>query len=53
MEGDISRFRVDNFISRLHARVRERERMENFGELFSPKIHHFTRTNRKQICSKT
>lgn len=36
-EGDISRFLVDDFISRVHARVREREkRMENFGEVFSP-----------------
>lgn len=53
MEGDISRFRVDNFISRLHARVRERERMENFGELFSPKIHHFSarKTNMPQNMS--
>ena len=32
--GDISRFLVDGFISRVHARIRERERMENFGELF-------------------
>ena len=42
MEGDISRFRVDDFISRVHARVREREkRMENFGEVFSPKFITF------------
>ena len=41
MEGDISRFRVDDFISRVNARVRKRERMENFGELFSPKFITF------------
>ena len=41
MEGDISRFLVDDFISRVHARVRKRERMENFGELFSPKFITF------------
>lgn len=41
MEGGISRFLVDDFISRVHARVRKRERMENFGELFSPKFITF------------
>ena len=41
-EGDISRFRVDDFISRVHARVREREREDGeFWGTFLSKIHHF------------
>ena len=54
MEGDISRFRVDDFISRVHARVRKRERMENLGNfslqnssLFTHAHEYVTKTHAK------
>ena len=49
MEGDISRFRVDDFISRVHARVRKREReWRILGNFSLQNSSLFTRTN-KQI----
>lgn len=55
MEGDISRFRVDDFISRVHARVRKRERENGeFWGTFLSKIHHFLRARiRNKYASKT
>ena len=55
MEGDISRFRVDDFISRVHARVRKRERewriLGNFSlqnsSLFTHAHEYVTKTQAK------